>query len=167
MFISSLQAADKRILNRAFFICAIFLAWAALILALYLQHALGESPCALCMLQRYAYVGIALVLLLGCIKPLRRSALLAVIPLSLAGAGVAIYQLWGLHHPTIQCGRDTLEIWLNNLVTAKWLPEVFFASGFCFDNPQIFLGLSLPLWSLIGLLTLLILSITSYMLSKS
>ncbi len=167
MFTFSLQAADKRILNRAFFICAIFLAWAALFLALYLQHALGESPCALCMLQRYAYVGAALVLLLGCMKRLRQSALLAVIPLSLAGAGIAIYQLWGLRHPTVQCGRDTLEIWLNNLVTAKWLPEVFFASGFCFDNPHLLWGFSLPLWSLIGMLALLVLSITAYMLSKS
>lgn len=167
MFTPSLQAADKRILGYTTFICAIFLAWAALLLALYLQHALGESPCALCMLQRYAYIGIALVLLLGGVKPLRQLAVLATIPLSLAGAGVALYHLWGLAHPTVKCGRDTLEIWLNNLVTAKWLPEVFLASGFCFDNPQPLFGLSLPLWSLIGMLTLLILSTASHMLSKS
>lgn len=167
MFTSSLQAADKRILGNAFFICAIFLAWAALFLALYSQHALGESPCALCMLQRYAYISIALILLLGWMKPLRQLALLTTIPLSLAGTSVALYHLWGLRHPEIKCGRDALEIWVNNLITAKWLPEVFLASGFCFDTPQPFWGLSLPQWSLIGMLALLTLIVTSYMLSKS
>jgi disulfide bond formation protein DsbB len=44
-----------------------------------------------------------------------------------------------------------LESKLNGLIFARWLPEVFEASGFCFDKYQPILGLDLPTWSLLGL----------------
>lgn len=131
-------------------------------IALYLQHyyAIAYSPCALCILQRYVYFGIFFALLFALI-PKSYSFVLKfiVIPLSLVGAGLAAYHIWILNHPSVTCGREMLEEELNSLALAQWLPQVFEASGFCFEKKQPILGLSLPVWSLLGAVIILCLSI--------
>jgi len=121
--------------------------------ALLLQHFQNQAPCPLCILQRDAFLLIALIAVAGAIhNPPRRSAALyasAMALAGLAGLGVAIWQVWTLHHPKFGCGIDVMEQFVNNLPTAKLLPFVFYASGDCSAHNDPILGLMVPEWSLV------------------
>ena len=125
-------------------LCIGFLAY-----AVYLQHFKGVDTCPLCVLQRYAFTAIAIFCLLGAMANVPRfSAFLGTIA-ALSGAGVATYQLWLRTQPGISCGYDALETVVNSLLTAKWLPFLFYGEGSCTnDNFQLF-GLSAPQWALL------------------
>lgn len=135
----------------------------ALAMALYMQHGKNLPPCTLCIIQRYAFFWVGLCALLALV-PLRWSRTLAA-SLGMLGAFggmvAAIRNLWVMAHPDILCGRDPVEIFLNDLPTARWLPEVFVASGLCSSPIPPLFGLALPAWSLIGLLSLAILLLLS------
>ncbi len=136
----------------------------ALLVALYMQHGKGLQPCTMCIIQRYAFVFMGLSALVAMILPFRPIRWLMVFSGLLAGlTGViaAIRNLWVLSHPEILCGRDPIEIFLNNLPTAQWFPKVFVALGLCSDPIPPLFGLPLPAWSLIGLLLLSVLLLLS------
>lgn len=125
--------------------------------ALYMQHVEGLQPCTMCIIQRYAFVVLALCALLGLIMPFRpiRVLLSALGILAAVGGMVAaIRNLWVMAHPEILCGRDPIEIFLNTLPTAQWFPKVFLSLGLCSDPIPPLFGLALPAWSLIGLIVL-------------
>ena len=63
--------------------------------------------------------------------------------------GLAIYQLWVIAHPAIQCGRDPMEAAINGLWPAKWLPVLFHSDSLCGDILEPILGLTPPQWSLV------------------
>src|SRR5205085_4898589 len=67
--------------------------------ALYLQHAKDMLPCPLCVIQRYAFLGIAIFSLIGAfankIKALGVLALLC----ALGGLGTVAKHLYVLAHP--------------------------------------------------------------------
>lgn len=130
---------------------------AALGVALYMQHGQGLQPCTLCIIQRYAFIWVGFCALIMWALPFRSIRILAS-ALGLLGAigGIiaAARNLWVLNHPEILCGRDPVEIFLNALPTARWIPEVFVASGLCSSPIPPLFGLPLPTWSLIGLLGL-------------
>ena len=120
---------------------------------LVLQHFKGQAPCPLCVMQRAAFVLIALIACGAAIQNPRRriaagyGALIALV--SLAGLGVAIRHVWLLHHPKFGCGIDVLEQFVNDLPTAKLLPWLLHASGECTAPREAVLGLQVPEWSLI------------------
>lgn len=131
----------------------------ALGVALYMQHGKNLPPCTLCIIQRYAFIWVGLCALLA-LPPMRWSRILAVsvgMLGALGGMVVAIRNLWVMAHPDILCGRDPVEIFLNDLPPAHWLPEIFVASGLCSSPIPPLFGLALPAWSLIGLLSLAVL----------
>ena len=120
---------------------------------LVLQHFKGQAPCPLCVIQRAAFLLIALVALVAVIQnPPRRAAAgygAAIAVVSLAGLGVAIRHVWLLHHPKFGCGIDVLEGYVNALPTAKLMPWLFHASGECTAPHDPVLGLQVPEWSVI------------------
>ena len=133
-----------------------FLACAGLIaFALYLQHELGEDPCALCIFQRVALFVLAVVLLIaGLHTPpgfgTRIYASLALI-VALAGGAIATRHVWLQHLPKDQvpeCGPG-----LSYLIeTQPWLQvfqNVLQGSGECAEVGWTFLRLSIPEWTLI------------------
>ena len=129
----------------------------ALVAALYMQHGKGLLPCTMCVIQRYAFIWIGLCALLALLYParwLRVWAVIAGVLGALGGMVAAARNLWVMAHPDILCGRDPVELFLNNLPTAQWFPKVFMALGLCSDPIPPLFGLALPTWSLIGLLTL-------------
>lgn len=128
----------------------------ALAVALFMQHGQGLQPCTLCIIQRYAFIWLGLCALLAMIpcRPLRLTAITAGLLGALGGMGTALRNLWVMAHPDILCGRDPVEIFLNDLPSAHWLPKVFVASGLCSTPIPPLFGLALPAWSLIGLLAL-------------
>jgi disulfide bond formation protein DsbB len=125
------------------------ISFALLAFALYLQHVKLMLPCPLCVVQRYAFVAIGLFCLVGAIgnapKPAASLGLLA----ALSGGGVAIRHIWIQAHPGVSCGIDPVETALNKMVTAEWLPSVFFANGECSTDYPAIIGLSIPQWALL------------------
>ena len=130
--------------------------------ALYMQHGQGLQPCTMCIIQRYAFLWVALCAAVAMIIPLSGvrlvASLIGVIG-ALGGIAAAVRNLWVLYHPEILCGRDPVEVFLNGLPTAQWFPKVFIALGLCSDPIPPLLGLPLPAWSLLGLLALSLLLI--------
>jgi disulfide bond formation protein DsbB len=116
--------------------------------ALYLQRYHDILPCPLCVLQRYAYIALAVIGVAGALWIAPRIASALAFVAAAAGAGTAAYQLWVESHPSISCGGDPLERSLNQLFTAKLWPFVFRSEGFCTDVYEPILGLTTPQWSL-------------------
>lgn len=132
------------------------LACAALIaFALYLQHKLGEDPCALCIFQRVAVIVLGIVFLLASIHNPRATgnriyAALALVA-SLAGAAIAARHVWLQHLPKDQvpeCGPG-LSYLLDTQPWLQVLRNVLQGSGECAEVGWTFLRLSIPEWTLI------------------
>jgi protein dithiol:quinone oxidoreductase len=132
---------------------------ASVAFALYLQHYEKQKPCPLCVLGRYAFIAVALFSAVGVLMPkaaLRLCSGLAALS-SLAGIGVATNHNYNVLTPKPDggCGADTIADWVNSLPSAEWFnADVFFSMGSCTDKYPPILGLSLPLWELIGFVVL-------------
>ena len=120
----------------------------------YLQGTLGLEPCPMCILQRFAFFGIAAVSLVGAVWNPRGAALRTLCVLvalfALAGAGVAIRHSYLQHFPpqTETCGTD-LEFLLNTFSLAEAFPKIFAGTGSCSRIDWRFLGLTIPEWGLV------------------
>lgn len=134
---------------------AMFAVCAALVgFGLFLQHAKGLEPCPMCILQRYAFVAIAVIALLAAIHNPRiigrrvYSSLLALA--ALAGGGVAIRHVYLEHNPPqiYDCGAD-FGYMLESFPLADLLPMIFKGTGDCTKVPWRFLGLSIAEWALV------------------
>ena len=122
---------------------------------LYLQHYGGYEPCPMCIMQRYAFLGVALVALVGAIHGPRGGGGAKVyagviLLLTLAGGGVAARQTWMQLYPPqfTECGPD-LEFMLDSFPLADALPMIFRGAGDCAAIDWTFLGLSIANWSLV------------------
>ena len=138
-----------------------YLCFGLVAVALYLQHAERLAPCPLCILQRYAFVGAGMFFLLSGLfgGALARSGLWVSALFAGAGAAVAARHVYVVYHPSVSCGIDVVEDFVNSLPPAQWLPQVFFADGACGAKlPPIF-GLGIPEWSLLWLTALVLISV--------
>jgi protein dithiol:quinone oxidoreductase len=122
--------------------------------ALYLQHVLGLAPCPLCVMQRYAFIAVAVGCVVAAFSQHRLLGTAYALLASLAGAGIASYHLWVKAHPAVSCGIDPLETALNKIWPAQWLPSVFNADGLCSAAHDPILGLSIPQWAWVWFVTL-------------
>ncbi len=134
---------------------ALFAACTALLgFGLYLQHAVGLEPCPMCIMQRYAFVGVGLVALIGGLHGPRRTGTVVygalIGSLALAGGSVAARQTWLQRSPPdlAECGPG-LEYMLESFGLAQSLPMIFRGGGDCSVIDWTFLGLSLANWSLV------------------
>lgn len=121
--------------------------------ALYMQIVLGEAPCPLCILQRYALLFIALFAFIGAAMPGRRSITWceALVTLSALGGIVAAGRhAYILANPAVSCGIDTLQPIVDDLPLASVFPLGFQVSGFCSTPYPPVLGLSLAQWALLA-----------------
>jgi len=151
-------------MKKSIYYYIIFICLALLIAALWLQHqgydGVNYAPCPLCILQRVAYVGIAL----SCLFVIGFGRLKLIFHLlatcfSIFGLSVATRQLWVIGHPSVSCGLDPLEVLINQIALTQYVPWFFKADGFCSAPLPPLLGLSVPVWSLIwfAILTLILL----------
>jgi disulfide bond formation protein DsbB len=130
---------------------------------LFLEHVKGLEPCPLCMLQRVAYLTIALIALVAAIhnpgRLFHRIYSGLIILAALCGAGIATRQVWLQHLPPDQvpeCGPG-IEYMLGTFPFGEALKMILMGSGECAEVLWRFIGLSIPEWSLvcfIGLLTM-------------
>lgn len=128
------------------------LSFGALSVAIAYQVLGGHAPCTLCIAQRYLFVfaGLAFAAIVVSPSVLVRPLYWLAWLFMLTGVFVSLEHLWVLSNPSISCGRDALEVYLNSQPTAHWLPTVFVASGFCTAKLPPFLGLAMPQWGLVG-----------------
>jgi len=128
--------------------------------ALYSQHFMGLEPCPLCVFQRIAVIGLGVIFLVAAIHNAghtgRRiyAGLLALV--SLAGSGVSARHVWLQNLPPDQvptCGPG-LDFMLGTFPVLEVLEMVLSGSGECAEVSWMLLGLSMPAWTLIGLLAL-------------
>jgi disulfide bond formation protein DsbB len=124
-----------------------------LVFGLYLQHVVGLNPCPMCIVQRYALIG---VVVLGLIGWRLRGWGLAVSASLLAlvagfGAFTAARQSWLQWYPPeiVTCGRDFYGM-VENFPINRAIPMIFKGSGDCTQIDWTFLGGSIANWSFVG-----------------
>lgn len=124
----------------------------ALSVAAYLQQAWSLYPCSLCIAQRYAFmfIGLAGALLCAGRPGLRMPGLLLTLVASLGGLFVAGRNVWVQVYPSPSCGMDAFAAFLNGLPWVPMWPGMFEASGMCSDPIPDVLGVSFPVWALLG-----------------
>ena len=128
--------------------------------ALYVQHRMFLDPCPLCIFQRVAFLGVALVMLVGLVHNPGRIGrrvygLLALLPAA-AGVGIAGRHVWLQSLPPEEvpaCGPG-LEYMLEAFPLSRALSMVFTGSGECANVDWQFLGLSMPAWTLLWFVAL-------------
>jgi protein dithiol:quinone oxidoreductase len=146
-----------------------FLACAGLIaFALYLQHKLGEDPCALCIFQRVAVIALGVVFLLaGLHNPGQRGnriyASLGLIT-TLVGGGIAARHVWLQHLPKDQlpeCGPG-LSYLMESQPWLQVFQNVLQGSGECAEVGWTFLRMSIAEWTLICFLLFAIMALFQF-----
>jgi disulfide bond formation protein DsbB len=144
---------------RRLFVLAVILVVSAITAALYLQYAVGLTPCPLCVLQRMGYIVAAIFALLSALaapgswlRPLLGT--LAIVG-SLAGGSVAAWHVWLLAHPpeSLGCGRP-FEWFNDDFPLITWLPRLFRGDGDCLAVDWKFFGLNVPHLSVLTFLAL-------------
>jgi len=123
---------------------------AALCVAMYLQHVKDMLPCPLCVIQRYIFLSVAVICLIGAATRMPKLWAGLALLSSIGGAGVAGRHVYILAHPGLSCGIDPMQTALNKIFTAEYLPFIFQANGMCEDALAPVLGLSIPQWSLLS-----------------
>lgn len=131
----------------------------------YFQQHLGLAPCPLCIFQRAALVGVAIICLFGLlIKPgkiLSKVMAFGVALFCALGMAIAGRQVWLQHLPADQvpeCGPD-LEFMMNAFPLTQVIEKVLSGSGECAEVQWQFLSFSMPEWMLLIFAIMLLLSL--------
>lgn len=135
----------------------VFLACAALLAyAYYAEYVLGLEPCPLCMLQRLGFMLMGIFALAGAIHgPKSWGRWLYGVPI-LAGAGwgitTAARHVWLQSLPADQvpdCGPGVYFMLEYDFPLMDIVREAFTGAGECAEVDWSFLGLTMPVWTLI------------------
>lgn len=146
---------------RAQFLAGFLACFALIAYALHTQINGGLLPCPLCIFQRVAFAALGLVFLVGGLHAPRGFAdrrvwgVLAAL-VALVGAAIAGRHVWLQSLPADQvpaCGPG-LEWMLETTPLLGVMREVLTGSGECAEVDWVFLGLSMPAWSLVWFLLL-------------
>lgn len=118
---------------------------------LYLQHVEGLNPCPMCIVQRYALLGVVLIAAVGSrLHSARAVSSVGVLLFLVAGFGgfTAARQSWLQWYPpeVVSCGRDLYGM-IESFPLQRVVPMVFRGSGDCSQVDWTFLGGSLANWS--------------------
>ena len=121
---------------------------------LYLQHVVGLEPCPMCIVQRYAMVGIALLAMVAVFwHEGWRGHVMAALGsvLALGGAFVAARQSWLQWYPpeVLSCGRDFYGM-VESFPLQRAIPMIFRGGGDCSKVDWTFLGGSIANWSFVA-----------------
>lgn len=123
--------------------------------SLYLQYSVGLEPCPLCISQRIALVTLGVILLIaGVHNPgklgYRVYGALATV-FALAGAILAGRQLWiqGLSPEEMLECKPPIEFLMDILPATEIIQMMLTGTGDCGEIQWVFLGLSIPGWTLI------------------
>ena len=142
---------SRRMLNGLVFLGCV----GCLVFSYYVQHYQGFEPCPLCIFQRLALLAVALVSLAAALhNPREWGAKIYGVLLALVaggGAGIAARHVWLQHLPpeeTPRCG-PSLEYMLEAFPLNETIREVLTGSGECAKVDWTLLGFSMPQWTLL------------------
>lgn len=152
--------------QRFFWVLMLLISSGALSIAYYLQISLELKPCFLCILQRISCVFIALGSIINIIKPYKSKT--KIFGLGFIYFGIASGLISSIWHMYIQlnpiktfiCGPSEDFIIKNNGFFEA-LPKLFKSTGQCQDIDWQFLGLSIPMMSILLFSLLLVLVLIS------
>jgi disulfide bond formation protein DsbB len=123
-----------------------------LVFGFYLQHVVGLNPCPMCIVQRYALIGVVVLGLIGWRLQGKGLALTALVLALDAGFGgfTAARQSWLQWYPPeiVTCGRDFYGM-VENFPLNRAIPMIFKGSGDCTKIDWTFLGGSIANWSFV------------------
>ena len=133
-----------------------------LLVAMYMEHAMGLEPCPLCIFQRVGVIAVGIVALIALIH-------------NPATFGQTIYSAFGISACVITIGIAARQLWLQSLPadqvpacgpSLNYLMDVFplmdvlqmvlAGDGSCAEVSWQLLGISIPGWVVIGCIPLLI-----------
>jgi len=130
--------------------------------ALYLQHWQGLDPCPWCIVQRLVYIAIGVV---GLVAALVRPGGIGITVfsalgglLALAGAAAATWHVFLQKDPerAQSCTGSVVEKLLDASRLGHLAPDLLQYDGPCTLKPWSLLGMSIPEWSLIGFVAILV-----------
>ncbi|HTD05717.1 disulfide bond formation protein B [Undibacterium sp.] len=131
---------------------------------MYFQDYLGLRPYSLCVLQRIAYLLIAVTALAAVPRdPRRRQPALAdslLLAWSVLGVMLAGWQIWfNYSQAAAECSIGAADKFLQVLPLAKWWPAMFASGADCAKHEWTLLQLSIPDLSMIAFVAIAVLSI--------
>ena len=120
----------------------------------YLQNYLGLVPCPMCIVQRYALIGVLVLSALGALgggQLLIKIVSWLVFLMAGFGSFVAARQSWLQWYPpeVVSCGRDFYGM-IENFPMQRFIPMIFRGSGDCTKVDWTFLGGSIANWSFVA-----------------
>jgi len=133
---------------------------------LYLQHVVGLQPCPMCVVQRYALLGVMLLALLAAAFPQRGAHLVgavAIVFMAGFGAFTAARQSWLQWYPPefVTCGRDFYGM-IASFPLERVIPMLFSGSGDCAKVDWTFLGLTISNWSFLVFIGMALLALALF-----
>lgn len=143
-----MESAPRRVLALVCAACVAMLGF-----GMYLQYGLGLEPCPMCIVQRYALIGVALFAGLASLRSGKgwwlgwgTAALLS----AGFGAFVAARQSWLQWNPPefTSCGRGFYGM-VESYPLSRAIPMIFRGSGDCAAVDWSFLGGSIANWSFV------------------
>lgn len=131
-------------------------------IALYMQYMMDLVPCALCMTQRVFIIAVGVVALAAWISKASSSKTYPIVGMVLAiiGGGFSIRHIWLQNLPedlAPACG-PTLGYLLENVPFVEALAVLLQGDGNCAESVWSFLGLTIPGWTLLAFIGLLVLN---------
>jgi disulfide bond formation protein DsbB len=146
---------DSMLRQRPLFLGGFLICVALMAAALTLQHVLKLEPCPLCVLQRIFVIALGAVFLIAALSDPgrigRRVYGVLIVVLGVLGIIVAGRHVWLQNLPADQvpeCGPG-LDYLLDAFPLSEALSLVFRGSGECADVQWVFLGLTIPGWTLV------------------
>jgi disulfide bond formation protein DsbB len=150
-----------KVLARSAYFSAFLLVGVLIGIIYYLEKYDGINPCPLCILQRFALLGLGVVFLAGTLVQFKKwgNLILSVISylLALAGLLLAGRQVWLQHLPANKasdCGAS-LQYMLQAFPLKQVLQKILTGSAECSAVDWRFLNLSLAEWSVLAFATFL------------
>ena len=141
--------------QRPLFLGAFLICVALIATALAMQYAMKLEPCPLCIFQRVFVIALAAVVLVAAVHDPapagRRVYGVLIVVLGVLGMVVAGRHVWLQNLPADrvpECGPG-LEYLLDAFPLMEALSIVFRGSGECADVQWVFLGLTIPGWTLV------------------
>ena len=131
-------------------------------IALYMQYMMNLVPCALCMTQRVFIIAVGVVALAAWLSKASSSKTFPIVGIVLAaiGGGFSIRHIWLQNLPedlAPACG-PTLGYLLENVPFVEALAVLLQGDGNCAESVWSFLGLTIPGWTLVAFIGLLLLN---------
>jgi protein dithiol:quinone oxidoreductase len=140
--------------------------------ALYLQHFHALEPCAMCIFQRVAMIGAAIVFLAGAVHGPPRAgrwayAVLAAIA-SGTGAGIAARHVWlqGLPPDQVPACGPTLDYLMDMFPLSEVVTMILKGDGNCAKIDAQWLGITLPGWTLVTFIGLTVFALAMPLLAR-